>query len=81
LAGLVRGQHDVVAVEGLGEGLAATVQAWLRPGFDALAAALPSVTRLDLVGLDHGGSADRSKTNPGGRPEVVASTVGRFFEQ
>jgi pimeloyl-ACP methyl ester carboxylesterase len=54
---------------------------WLRPGFDALAAALPSVTRLEFAGLDHGGSGDRSKTNPGGKPEVVADAVGRFFEQ
>ena len=52
---------------------------WLRPGFDALEAALPSVRRHEFAGLDHGGSGDRSRTNPGGRPEVVAEEVGRFF--
>ncbi len=52
---------------------------WLRPGFDALAAALPRVTRHEFPALDHGGSSDRSTTNPGGRPEIVAAEVGPFF--
>ena len=52
---------------------------WLRPGFDALEAALPSVTRHEFAGLDHGGSGDRSRVNPGGKPEAVAAEVGRFF--
>jgi pimeloyl-ACP methyl ester carboxylesterase len=52
---------------------------WLRPGFDALAKALPSVTRHEFAGLDHGGSGDPGKTNPGGKPEVVAAEVGGFF--
>ena len=52
---------------------------WLRPGFDALAMTLPSVTRHEFADLDHGGSGDRSKTNPGGKPEVVAATLAQFF--
>lgn len=52
---------------------------WLRPGFDALAATLPRVTRHEFPGLDHGGSGDRSKTNPGGKPEIVAAEVESFF--
>jgi hypothetical protein len=59
-----------------GEGLSR-----LRPGFDALAATLPRVTRHEFAGLDHGGSSDRSKTHPGGKPEVVAAEVGPFFAQ
>ena len=54
---------------------------WLRPGFDALAQVLPGVTRHEFAGLDHGGSGDRSKTNPGGRPDVVAAQVAAFFAQ
>lgn len=54
---------------------------WLRPGCDALAEVLPSVTRHEFANLDHGGSADRGKTNPGGKPEVVAAEVRRFFEE
>jgi pimeloyl-ACP methyl ester carboxylesterase len=54
---------------------------WLRPGFDALAEALPSVTRHEFAKLDHGGSSDRSKTNPGGKPEVVAAAVRKFFDE
>jgi pimeloyl-ACP methyl ester carboxylesterase len=64
---------DVLLLTG-GQGLA-----WLRPGFDALEEILPSVTRHELAGLDHGGSGDKSATNPGGKPEIVAAEVGRFF--
>lgn len=53
---------------------------WLRPGFDALAEILPNVTRHELANLDHGGSGDRGKTNPGGKPDVVAAAARRFFE-
>lgn len=52
-----------------------------RPGFDALAATLALVTRHEFAGLDHGGSSDRPKTHPGGKPEVVAAEVGPFFAQ
>ena len=52
---------------------------WLRPGFDALAATLPRVTRHEFPGLDHGGSGDPSKTNPRGKPGIVAAKVGSFF--
>ena len=54
---------------------------WLRPGFDALAMILPSVTRHEFADLDHGGSGDRSKTNPGGKPEIVAAALAQFFAQ
>lgn len=54
---------------------------WLRPGFDAIAATLPRVSWHEFPDLDHGGSGDRSKTNPGGQPEVVAAEVGPFFAQ
>lgn len=52
---------------------------WLRPGFDALAEVLPSVSRHEFPRLDHGGSGDRSKTNPSGKPDVVAAETGKFF--
>jgi pimeloyl-ACP methyl ester carboxylesterase len=54
---------------------------WLRPGFDALAEALPDVRRHEFPRLDHGGSGDRSKTNPGGKPDVVAAETGKFFAE
>ncbi len=54
---------------------------WLRPGFDALAAALPRVTPHEFPRLDHGGSGDPSKTNPHGQPEIVAAEIGSFFAQ
>ncbi|MGB6454106.1 MAG: alpha/beta hydrolase [Streptosporangiaceae bacterium] len=53
---------------------------WLRPGFDALVEVLPNITRRELANLDHGGSGDPSKTNPGGKPDVVAAAARRFFE-
>lgn len=40
---------------------------------------LARVTRHEFPGLDHGGSGDRSATNPGGRPGIVAAEVGSFF--
>jgi pimeloyl-ACP methyl ester carboxylesterase len=54
---------------------------WLRPGFDALADVLPSVTRHEFANLDHGASGDPGKTNPGGKPDVVAAAVRNFFEE
>ena len=71
-AGIAADVHLLTAGKGL---------SWLRPGFDALAATLPRVTRHDFPELDHGGSSDRSKTNPRGNPEVVAVQVGAFFAQ
>jgi pimeloyl-ACP methyl ester carboxylesterase len=54
---------------------------WLRPGFDALAEVLPTVARHEFANLDHGGSGDLGKTNPGGKPDVVAAAVRTFFEE
>jgi pimeloyl-ACP methyl ester carboxylesterase len=66
---------DVLLLSG-GKGLS-----WLRPGLDALAQVLPTVTRHEFANLDHGGSSDPGKTNPGGKPDVVAAAVKRFFEE
>jgi hypothetical protein len=66
---------DVLLLSG-GKGLS-----WLRPGFDALAEVLPNVTREELANLDHGGSSDPGKTNPGGKPDVVAAAARAFFEE
>jgi pimeloyl-ACP methyl ester carboxylesterase len=74
-AGYAEVTADVLLLTG-GKGLA-----WLRPGFDALETVLPSVTRYEFTGLDHGGSSDKSATNPGGKPEVVAAELGRFFAE
>jgi pimeloyl-ACP methyl ester carboxylesterase len=74
-AGYAEVAADVLLLTG-GKGLG-----WLRPGFDVLEKILPSVTRHEFTGLDHGGSSDKSATNPGGKPEEVAAEVGRFFAQ
>lgn len=55
--------------------------AFLRPALDALARTLPRSQRVELPGLDHGGSSDVSPTNRGGKPEAVATEIGRFFAQ
>jgi len=52
---------------------------FLRPALDELARALPACRRVEFAGLDHGGPADASKANPGGRPEVVAAELRPFF--
>jgi hypothetical protein len=37
---------------------------------------------VEFPGLDHGGSSDASGTNPGGgKPELVAGEMRRFFTQ
>jgi pimeloyl-ACP methyl ester carboxylesterase len=53
--------------------------AFLKPALDSLSGTLPHSQRVDLVGLDHGSSADASQTNPGGKPETVARTLRPFF--
>jgi pimeloyl-ACP methyl ester carboxylesterase len=53
--------------------------AYLRLAMDALEQALPNARRVEFPGLDHGGSSDLSNTNRGGRPEVVAPALRRFF--
>lgn len=45
---------------------------FLRPARDALERALPHCRRVEFPGLDHGGTSDPSRTNPGGKPETVA---------
>ncbi len=55
--------------------------AFLRPALDALGRTLPHSRRIELAGLDHGGSADVSSTNRGGKPEVVAEAIRPFFAQ
>ncbi len=55
--------------------------AFLRPALDALEQTLPRARRVELAGLDHGGSADVSNTNRGGKPEVVAQAIRPFFAQ
>jgi pimeloyl-ACP methyl ester carboxylesterase len=53
--------------------------AFLKPSLDALEQTLPNATRIEFAGLDHGGSADVTKANSGGKPEVVAPELLRFF--
>lgn len=55
--------------------------AFLRPALDALAQTLPHNQRVELPGLDHGGSSDVSNTNRNGKPEVVAQQMRPFFAQ
>jgi hypothetical protein len=53
---------------------------FLKPALDALAQTLPHSQRVEFPGLDHGGSSDASGTNPGGgKPEIVAEEIRRFF--
>ncbi|GIH15200.1 alpha/beta fold hydrolase [Rugosimonospora africana] len=53
--------------------------AFLKPSLDALERTLPNATRIEFAGLDHGGSSDVTKANAGGKPEVVAPELQRFF--
>jgi len=48
--------------------------AFLRHSVDVLEKILPNARRVDLVGLDHGGTNDI-----GGKPEVFAEELLRFF--
>ena len=52
---------------------------YVKPALDRLETVLPHARRTELRGLDHGGPADKSTTNPHGRPEVVAAALRRFF--
>jgi len=52
---------------------------FLKPALDGLADTLPNSRRVEFAGLDHGGSADVSKANPKGNPEVVAAELRSFF--
>jgi pimeloyl-ACP methyl ester carboxylesterase len=53
--------------------------AFLKPALDDLARTLPVSRRVEFAGLDHGGSADVSKANPKGKPEVVAAELRSFL--
>ena len=54
---------------------------FLRPALDELASTLPHSRRVEFAGLDHGGAADASKANPGGKPEVVAAELKSFLAE
>jgi pimeloyl-ACP methyl ester carboxylesterase len=53
--------------------------AYLKTALDALEKVLPHVQRIEFPGLDHGGSSDAGSTNRGGKPELVAQALRRFF--
>ncbi len=55
--------------------------AWLKVALDSLEKVLPNVKRVELPGLDHGGSSDPSSTNRSGNPRLVAREVRQFFVQ
>jgi pimeloyl-ACP methyl ester carboxylesterase len=52
---------------------------FLKPALDELARTLPRCRRVEFAGLDHGGSADVSNANRGGKPEVVAPELRAFL--
>lgn len=54
---------------------------FLKPALDGLARTLPHSRRVELPGLDHGGSADVSSANRAGRPEVVAAELRSFLAE
>ena len=56
--------------------------AYLKVALDALEKVLPHVTRIEFPGLGHAGpwNYDRQR-NPGGKPEVVAQALRRFFAE
>src|SRR5262249_7559777 len=53
--------------------------AYLKRALDRLAEILPQARRVELSGLDHGGSSDRGPTNRRGDPQRVAQELARFF--
>jgi len=55
--------------------------AFLRPALDGLEQTLPHSRRIEFAGLDHGGSADVSSANRGGKPEVVGRELRAFLLQ
>jgi len=56
--------------------------AFQKVSLDALEKVLPRVTRIEFPGLGHAGpwNYDRQR-NPGGKPEVVAQALRRFFAE
>jgi pimeloyl-ACP methyl ester carboxylesterase len=52
---------------------------YLQAGLAALERVLPHARRVELAGLDHGGSSDLSAMNRHGDPARVAAELRRFF--
>lgn len=52
--------------------------AYLKAGLDALEKLLPSVSRVEFPRVGHGGSGN---TDRGGKPELVAQELRRFFAE
>jgi pimeloyl-ACP methyl ester carboxylesterase len=52
---------------------------YLKAALDAMEKVLPQAKRIEFPGLDHGGSSDISDMNRGGKPELVAQELRRFF--
>ncbi|WP_034591018.1 alpha/beta fold hydrolase [Hamadaea tsunoensis] len=61
---------------GGGKGLA-----FLHPALHDLRDTIPGARLVELAGLDHGASADVSKANPGGKPEVIAAQLRSFYAE
>ena len=56
--------------------------AYLKVALGALEKVLPHVTRVEFPGLDHAAAWNYDKQrNPGGRPELVAQELRRFFAE
>ncbi|QBD77274.1 alpha/beta hydrolase [Ktedonosporobacter rubrisoli] len=56
--------------------------AFQKASLDALEKVLPHVTRVEFPGLDHGSVWNYDKQrNPGGKPELVAQELRRFFAE
>jgi pimeloyl-ACP methyl ester carboxylesterase len=54
---------------------------FLKVGLAALERVLPHARRVELAGLDHGGSSDLSAMNRRGDPARVAAELRRFFAE
>ena len=52
--------------------------AYLKKGLDVLEKILPQVSRVEFPGVGHGGSGN---TDRGGKPELVAQALCRFFAE
>src|SRR6266571_593737 len=56
--------------------------AYMKAALDALEQILPHVTRIEFPGLGHAASWNYDKQrNPGGKPELVAQELRRFFAE
>jgi hypothetical protein len=54
----------------------------LKHDLDALEKVLPRVTRIELPGLGHAAALNYDKQrNRGGKPELVAQALRRFFAE